>query len=113
MKTSNNVLMKINVVLIVMMITLQVEVLYVLLLQKEVIVQPLPPPPPNRNDLMKPRADEITALYLHVSVINDAQPLPLEHCPLLDLFYYNPEDVRDFLMGYRYLDVGILQVWCT
>ena len=110
MKTSNNVQMN-NVQMVMMMNKLQVEVLYVVLLQKEVIVQP--PPPDNRNEIMDPNANEITTLYLNLALINDSQLLPLEHCPCLELFYYNPDDVRDFLDGYKWLDVGILQVWCT
>ena len=93
-----------------MMNKLQVEVLYVVLLQKEVIVQSLPP---NRNEILDPNTNEITTLYLNLALINDSQPLPLEHCPCLELFYYSPDDVRDFLGGYKWLDVGILQVWCT
>ena len=65
------------------------------------------------NEILDHSAHEITTLYLLVTESDDPISLPLEHCPTVDLFYSAPSDIQDFLSGNNWLDVGILQVWCT
>lgn len=42
--------------------------------------------------------------------------IPLEYDPMvggLKELFMTPKDIKDMVGGKRWLDIGILQVWCT
>lgn len=86
------------------------ELLYAVLAQNKVI-QSLPLD--IHNDIFAPSANEIRTLVEELVDAVNQTPIQLEHCPLTELFYSYHKDIIDFLFGNEWLDVGILQVWCT
>lgn len=71
------------------------------------------PPPDIHNDIFSPSANEVRTLSEILVDVVDLIPIQLEHCPRIEAFYFDPKDIRDFLFEKKWLDVGILQVWCT
>lgn len=65
------------------------------------------------NDLLTPSEESITKLLCHVMDKKDIIPFKLEHDRELECFYVDPNDIKDLIIGKQWLNVGILEIWCT
>lgn len=67
--------------------------------------------------LLSPSEESHSKMMAYVVHIEEAMfTLPLEHDPTiggLKEFFMIPKDIKDIIGGKWWLDIGILQVWCT
>lgn len=62
------------------------------------------------EEISVPSEDSIRQLICHLMDVKDLIPLQLEHDWELDVLYISPRNIRDFMFGHKWMDVGILQL---
>lgn len=62
------------------------------------------------HEILVPREDPIKKSIYHVIDVKELIPLQLDHGREVEVFYVDHRDIRDFMFGHEWLDVGILQL---
>lgn len=63
------------------------------------------------NEFLAHFEESYTKILCHVIDKINLIPLELEHDRELDCFYADPRDIKDLVIGNRWLDIGLLHVW--